>query len=300
MKVNRRRFLSVVAASGAVGIAASVTSRRTEWRGRAMGADVNITIEGEGTAAQAAITAARDAIRRMERHFSIYDPGSALSRLNRTGVLRMPAEFARLVNITADVNRLTEGLFDPTIQPVFSAIANSSALPPAKLVGWKRVEVEGQNITLPERGMALTFNGIAQGYATDRVSEVLKAHGFDRVLVNVGEYRAGASAAQIGIADHEGQLIGETDLRECAIATSSPAALVLPGGAFHIFRPDLALSRPRWRTVSAIAEAAAVADGISTALALTADTRLAERLVRQGSLERVFLEDTNGEQRWIG
>ena len=54
--------------------------------------------------------------------------------------------------------------------------------------------------------MALTLNSGAQGYITDRVTEVLRAQGFERMLVDMGEPRALAAkpdgtAWRIGIAN---------------------------------------------------------------------------------------------------
>ena len=264
-----------------------------------MGAEVSIAIEGDRGPAQAALAAARDTIRRMESLFSLYDPASALSELNRTGTLRMPAEFARLVDHASTTYKLSGGLFDPTVQPIFAAYAQSGPMPPAHLIGWEKVELDRQNIRLPDPGMALTFNGIAQGFATDRVSEVLKAHGFEHVQVNVGEYRVGKTSAQIGIANEQNRLLQSIEVRDEAIATSSPHALRLAGGATHILSPDLEVREPRWWTVSAVAETAVLADALSTALAVAPDARLAERLIRDGHLKKVFLEDADRSQRWI-
>lgn len=297
--LTRRRFLSVVAATSVAGVAASFAPVRTNWTGRAMGAEVSISVGAAGRAAEVALDAARDTIQRMESLFSLYDPSSALSRLNREGKLVMPAEFARLVGIADRIHGLSGGLFDPTVQPLFTALATSAQLPSFNLIGWKKVEIEGRTIRLGKRGMALTFNGIAQGFATDRVSEVLKAHGFDRVLVNIGEYRVGSSPMSIGIADHDGKLLAQAELHDLAVATSSPLALRFGDKRAHILSPKGAQQSPYWKTVSVVAPHAAEADGFSTALALTADRGLARRLIRQKHVERVFLEGPDGEHRWV-
>ena len=41
-----------------------------------------------------------------------------------------------------------------------------------------------------KQGVGISFNGIAQGYITDKVSEYLKEQGFLHSLVDVGEYCA--------------------------------------------------------------------------------------------------------------
>ena len=38
--------------------------------------------------------------------------------------------------------------------------------------------------------MSITLNGIAQGYITDKVTELLASFGISNTLVNMGEYRA--------------------------------------------------------------------------------------------------------------
>ena len=56
------------------------------------------------------------------------------------------------------------------------------------LVDWRAVEVDAGNkrVSFARPGMGLTLNSGAQGYITDRVAEVLRAHGFDRMLVDMG------------------------------------------------------------------------------------------------------------------
>ena len=42
--------------------------------------------------------------------------------------------------------------------------------------------------------MAITLNGIAQGYATDQIVSLLKKSGVHNALVNIGEYAATIAA----------------------------------------------------------------------------------------------------------
>ena len=37
--------------------------------------------------------------------------------------------------------------------------------------------------------MAVTLNGIAQGYITDRVADLLRAEGLEKVMIDLGEIR---------------------------------------------------------------------------------------------------------------
>ena len=51
-------------------------------------------------------------------------------------------------------------------------------------VGFHHVAVNEHRIVLGRRGMGLTLNGIAQGYMTDRATEVLRSAGIERSLAD--------------------------------------------------------------------------------------------------------------------
>ena len=283
--MRRRLFLLGGAALAGMG-AATMTSRHV-WRGHAFGAEATIALDGGD--AKRAIAAARAEIERLERLFSLYDPGSALSRLNREGSLRMPTAFAELIGVVDRVHVATGGLFDPTVQPLFAAmLRRGGALDDAERgalrgrTGWRHVRVRGDRIAFDRPGMALTLNGIAQGFASDRVSAVLAAHGHGGAFVDIGEPRANG-VARVRV---DGEAVR---LRGGAIATTAASGFRFSDGTSHLLAPHESLA-PRWATVAVEAASAAVADGLSTALALTADDRMAGRLVADGMARRVWLD----------
>lgn len=257
--MNRRRFLQIAAAAAAPpGRAMAETS----WQGVALGADVSVTLRGNVTDAEAAIAETQVILRRMEAEFSVFDPESSLSHLNRSGRLTPGAEFRALCEVADQAHLLTGGLFDPTVQPLWQARAAGQDESAARQsIGWDRVLL-GNEIRLAE-GQALTFNGIAQGYATDRVRDFLAARGFAPALINIGEFAALGGPFAIGIADPDFGLLGRRHLGNTAMATSSPYAMRLAGGS-HILGPKG--ETPLWSTVSVEAENATLADALSTAL----------------------------------
>ena len=192
MTTTRRRFLTIMA--GCLASAPPLAAARAEplvWRGRALGAEPEVRLFGtDRDQVKQALLAARDTILRMENLFSLYLPKSALNQLNASGSLTMPPEFARLMGIVDKVHEASSGLFDPTVQPMMVALARTGqSLSVADLqslaerIGWNKVRRHRSELSFSVPGMALTLNGIAQGFATDRVSEVLNAHGFDPHLV---------------------------------------------------------------------------------------------------------------------
>lgn len=260
--ISRRRFLAISAAALASPAAASQPVR---WQGRAMGADVSLTIDAPERQALPALADMRRILARGERLFSLYDPASTLSRLNRTGRLdAAPADFLRLLALCDRMHRLTGGLFNPTVQPLWAALAQGGDVRAAgQLVGWDRLTISGDTITL-DPGQALTLNGVAQGFVTDMVATALRRAGLGRVLVNIGEFHGGGRDWTLGISDPAQGLVATRRLRDRALATSSPGAMLLPGGQSHILDPTGDQATP-WSTVSVEAADAATADALSTA-----------------------------------
>jgi thiamine biosynthesis lipoprotein len=264
---------------------AAAATPPTRWRGVALGAEASITLRHPE--AERIIAACRAEIARLERIFSLYDARSALSRLNARGRLDAPPfELLELLGQCGALHAATGGLFDPTVQPLWAAYAEAFAggrAPDAETigralerVGWSGVAAEPGRIAFARPGMALTLNGIAQGYVADRVAALLRAEGLTDVLVNTGEMRAlgghpDGGAWPVSFDDGRGRPAGSMELRDAALASSAPlgTAFDAEGRVGHILDPRS--GRPAasaWRLVSVTARTAALADGLSTALCL--------------------------------
>jgi FAD:protein FMN transferase len=125
--------------------------------------------------------------------------------------------------------------------------------------------------------MGLTLNGIAQGYVTDRVVDVLRANGIERSLVDMGETRAlGAHPEgrswKVAIADpaEPGQVLRTAEIVNQALATSAGNAFQFDAtGRFnHIFDPRTGASARLHRSASVVMPTATAADALSTAFSL--------------------------------
>lgn len=286
MSMNRRRFLCISAAMAATP-AWSVTH---SWQGRALGADVSLKIKGPREVAILALQQVQRQLIEIERLFSLHDPSSALVELNRTGSLSNPdVRFTQLMQAADVAHIATDGLFDPTIQPLWRALASDGDTDAASaVIGWDRVLFDPGHIQL-DQGQALTFNGIAQGFATDLVTAQLAVLGLTDTLVNIGEYRALGGPWRLGISDPTHGRLGMRTLDGNAIATSSPAAMLL-GDHAHILHRDIT---PRWSTVSVEAVTATLADGLSTALCL-APRDIIDAVRAQSGVQRITLVDFEG------
>ena len=321
--LSRRRFITFAAA--AAGLPLLFTASRAQaglvrWRGTALGAPAEIQLYHRNeTLAQQAISEALAELRRQERVFSLFRADSAISQLNRDGRLEQaPADLVFMLERALRLAKISDGAYDPTVQPLWnlysehfaandpdpagpSASARAAAL---ALVDWRQVEVDSDRlrIAFARPGMGLTLNSGAQGYITDKVSDVLRAHGFERMLVDMGEPRAlsakpDGTAWRIGIANpaDRRETLANFDVVDKCIATSGGYGTILDkAGAFtHIFNTRDGSTAPAMASVSVIAKTGIAADGLATAM-LMVPTHRREAVLRAGGGEQAVFVTPQG------
>lgn len=275
--LSRRRFLAISAAC-CLPVPALAQELHVAT-GQALGARVTLRLSHPDAAAIAARVLAE--ISRLEQVFSLYRTNSALMRLNASGTLEVPPfELLECLTLAGAVHAASGGLFDPTVQPLWALYAETAVqgrLPTederkAALArtGWQNLRIGPDRIALAP-GMALTLNGIAQGYIADRVAALLEAEGLADILIDTGEFRALGGDPRGGdwpVHLAEG---GQVGLRGRALATSSPLGTTFDaaGRVGHILDPRTGTPAvPVWRAVSISAPSAALADALSTAACL--------------------------------
>ena len=310
--LTRRRFIAIAATASLLPGTTTARPRRFEWRGGALGAQARIVLyHPDRQAAEAAINACLDEISRLEDQFSLYRPGSALRRLNAAGQLASPShDMRRLLDLCRQYGAVSQGAFDPSVQPLWQLYADHFANQPGDAAGppldairavqrridYRRISVGAAEISL-DPGMSLTLNGIAQGYITDRVADLLRARGWSDVLLNLGEIRALPGRSwSIGLPD-DGPVLA---MSNAALATSAGAGSPFsrPGGPHHLLHPRTGQSAGRYTTVSVLAPTAVAADGLSTALYLSPPDRAAD-LLRRGGGRQAWLRQSNGDVRHL-
>jgi len=310
--LNRRKVIALCAAAGGAVLVPLGASRRSdaeppvEWTGVMLGAVATLRLShpdrrtGEELLRRAVAEA-----RRLEAIFSIYRDDTAVSELNRHGVLvAPPAELVHLLSLCDDIWRTTGGAFDPTVQPLwrcyadhFAAVDADPAGPPpemlaaaVKLVGWSNVNFNRDRIVLAQRGMGLTLNGIAQGYITDRVVDLLRQEGIASSLVDMGEIRTVGHRPE----GRAWQVAVETatprrtfDLVDKAVATTGAGGFQFnaDGRCNHLFNPATGHCAKPATSLSVVAPTAAVADGLSTAFALMEQDAIHHVLARAPDIQ---------------
>lgn len=291
ISVGRRRFIAIAGAAAGVALAPGVGRAATDlhqWRGVALGAHASIRlIHPDGAEARRVIGLAVGEIERLEGIFSLYRADSALRTLNRDGRLPDPPfELVELLARARDVSHLSGGAFDVTVQPLWQryhdhfATPGDGELPGAAdllpLVDWRAVRADPDEVAFARPGMAITLNGIAQGFVTDRVADILRRNGFARVLLDLGEIRAAGTGDgqpwRVGIADpgDPARSLLRLACGDRAVATSGGYGTVFDRERrySHLIDPRSGRTAPVLQGTTVTAQEAATADAWSTAFAL--------------------------------
>ena len=142
--------------------------------------------------------AAEDEVRRLEALLSRTDSGSQVSALNDAGgqPVTVDGEVLRLLNAAGLYSEVTGGAFDISIAPVVSAwgFTEDAYRVPGQTeldellthVGMEHVHAETADSAWLDEGTRIDLGGIAKGYVTDRIAEILEENGVPRATVSLG------------------------------------------------------------------------------------------------------------------
>jgi thiamine biosynthesis lipoprotein len=137
-------------------------------------------------------------ISRLSSVFSRFDSASELYSLNQSGQLfGASSEMLDVMNKAIQYSEMTDGLFDVTTLPLlelnqesfkkYSTYPDYSSIAEAKkLVDYKNIKINGNNISLAKTGAHITLDGIAVGYIVDKAAGLMNSEGLNNVLINGG------------------------------------------------------------------------------------------------------------------
>jgi len=279
--MKRRTLLSAALGVAALGAGGwwRLRSQQQEYvtGGVVFGTTVSLRVlhDDEATA-RTALAAAMDALRGVDRLMSLHRPDSAVSQLNREGQLERPDPRLLAVLQTAQSTaQLTGGTFDITVQPLWAAYAaQANPIPALSLVDWRQLDVRQDRVRLQKPGMAITLNGIAQGYGADVALAALRQHGIADALLDTGEF------ASLGRRDDGRRwVLAVRDPRDPKVAAhllGADGRCLATSGDYqtyfspdlsrhHIFDPKTGRSPQELASVSVLAPTGMQADALSTA-----------------------------------
>jgi thiamine biosynthesis lipoprotein len=278
-------------ASAAVGLVASRTvdhsRQELQWASRtlsAMGTSMTIQVAHvEVEQAVRALDAAVGEIRHIEDQMSLFRPDSAICQLNRTGLLDHPhADLLEILHIAQRVAQRSHGAFDVTVQPLWLAFEEAksqgrlpspeSVLAARQQVGWRGLRVAESEVRLERAGMGITLNGIAQGYAADKVKARLQSLGIAHALVDAGEWTSLGKPAHagdwtLGVANPRDsrQLLTGIAMQGRSVATSADDQCTFSADYVnhHIFDPHTGRSPAELSSVTVVASTCVMADALT-------------------------------------
>lgn len=298
---SRRRAIMIFAAMAGLPLLsrARAATAPVTWTGQALGAPATLILNHVDRAAGSRLIERVTAeVSRLEAIFSLYREDSAISILNKTGILvAPPPEMVLLLRSCEGFWKASDGAFDPTVQPLWTLYRDHFTAPNPDpsgplaseigrvltRVGFDAVSFDNDRVVLP-KGAALTLNGVAQGFITDRIVDLLRDAGVTSSLVDMGEDRAiGAKADgspwRVGLAEHEDDAQPDQvlDIVDRAVATSSAEGFHFDdAGRFgHILDPRDGSTPALYRRMSVVADDATTADAMSTAFTLMDEDAIA-------------------------
>jgi thiamine biosynthesis lipoprotein len=278
-----------------------------------------------------ALAAAVQVIRGIERQMSLFDPESEISRLNRFGTLKKPdADLLAVLKIAEHIARQSQGAFDASMQPlwdIWSKAALQKSQPSSlqiqrarKLVNWRAVHVTPDAVNLQIAGMGLSLNGIAQGYAADRLRATLQAHGVHHAMIDAGETALLGNAPNdkpwnisIESAATLKNSGGKNSLQPALIAQGVAAPIIISDGRamatssdahttfsqdhryHHILNPHTGYSPSQWSSVTVLASSCVVADALTKVFFMTPNDQVLAKASRWGV--DVVMQDKAGN--WL-
>lgn len=262
-----------------------------------------------------ALDAAVALLQRLHGQMNLFDPDSALSRLNREGRLaRPPAELLGLLRRARAISARSAGSFDVTVQPLwllYDRCRQQGRLPTSaereaarQKVGWQGPQLATDEIRLARPGMGVTLNGIAQGHAADLTARLLRQHGVAHALVDAGEWAAEGHNAKgqpwtLAVADprQADAWVDRLGLQGACLATSAdnPSCFTPDFRHHHILDPRSGDSPPALAEVSVLAREGALADAL-TKVVFMAGPQGAAKVARNWGVAVMTLDKAG--RRW--
>ena len=117
-------------------------------------------------------------MKKVDLEFSMYNDSSTVARINRGEMVKGSAMFDELFQLSQTINKETDGAFDITVAPLVNAWG----------FGFKHEQMPTpqQVDSLLKIRDQLDFSAIAKGFGSDVVARLLRSHGIQNFMVEIG------------------------------------------------------------------------------------------------------------------
>lgn len=273
----------------------------------AMDTAMDFTVYGDATLLDEAETL----IGSLEEQVSVTDEHSDIYAIDHTGSGSLSGNAAELMEQALELCRRTGGALDISVYPIVRAWGFTtggyqvpdeetiqSLLP---LVDYTQIQYDAATgvVALPE-GMEIDLGSVAKGYAGQLAAQMLREHGVQSALLNLGGNvqtvgaKPDGSPWQIGIKDPQGE-------DAMMVLSVEDQAVVTSGGYERYFEQD---GQTYWHimdpstghpadsgliSVTIVGDEGVVCDGLSTALFVMGLEKAADLWAQSGDFEAVFV-----------
>ncbi len=152
----------------------------------------HVTYYGDSNALASAI----DSLKAVEKSLSIFDDNSLISYINKNECGPVDQHIAKVYDMSKKVNRISHGLFDPTLSPLIEAwgfgenhVPSADTALVASLlpsVGIDMTHIENGILYKSTPQMAFNFSAVAKGYGVDVAAKALADKGCHDLMFEIG------------------------------------------------------------------------------------------------------------------
>lgn len=273
----------------------------------AMDTAMDFTVYGDA----ALLDEAETLIGSLEEQVSVTDEHSDIYAIDHTGSGSLSGNTAELMEQASELCRRTGGALDISVYSIVRAwgfTTGSYQIPDEEtiqsllpLVDYTQIQYDAATgvVTLPE-GMEIDLGSVAKGYAGQLAAQMLREHGVQSALLNLGGNvqtvgaKPDGSPWQIGIKDPQGE-------DAMMVLSVEDQAVVTSGGYERYFEQD---GQTYWHimdpstghpadsgliSVTIVGDEGVVCDGLSTALFVMGLEKAADLWAQSCDFEAVFV-----------
>lgn len=135
-------------------------------------------------------------LNKVNKTFSTFDSTSVISLINQNKPVKVNDMFAEVFDLSEQVSKETDGAFDITVAPIVNlwGFGFKSEQKPTKekidrlrpLIGYNKVELDGDVVKKKNKNIMLDCSGIAKGYGVDVVARYLREQGIKNFMIEIG------------------------------------------------------------------------------------------------------------------
>ncbi|MBR5046830.1 MAG: FAD:protein FMN transferase, partial [Eubacterium sp.] len=202
--------------------------------------DTYMTFTAYGENAAEALEDATQSIKHIDELWSTGMENSQISMLNREKKMTVSPETYELIRRSVEFHESTQGVFDISVYPIMRAWGftdQNYRVPSGEELKTLLSHVDssqilcgddGKTVTLQDPEMEIDLGGIAKGYASDMVMDILRGHGVEHAIINLGGNvktlgsKPDGSDWRVGIVDpaDESAYVGGVRMQDKAAITS--------------------------------------------------------------------------------